>query len=93
MAISKKHLNDVCFLNGGYLKCRYLDQDYDENNNVISFCKKLTPEKNIIDEYVKNYLNDAANNNFDPKSKGLPLGDNCKGYIPLKKKLQGYDVD
>lgn len=92
MALTKKHLNDVCCINGGHLQCRYLDGDFDDNGYVINICRKLSPDKKIIDAEVVDFLNDSKKTGQDPAKQGVPLGDNCQGYVVLKTKPQGYDV-
>lgn len=92
MALTKKHLNDVCYLQGGHLQCRYLDEDFDDNGQIVSICKKLSPERKIIDQELRDFLNDAKKTGQDPIQQGVPLGDNCQGFVVLKSKPQGYDV-
>jgi hypothetical protein len=91
MALSPKQTKDVCFLNGGSDQCRYLDEDMDDKGNIVHLCKKLSPDKKIIDEELVDFYNDMNKSGQDPQKQGVPLGDNCQGYIPLKIKIQGYD--
>ena len=92
MALSQKQLKDVCVLNGGALQCRYLDEEMDDQGNVVHVCKKLSPDKKIVDEELLDFYDDMKKSGQDPTKQGVPLGDNCQGYIVLKTKQQGYDV-
>ena len=92
MALTQKQLKDVCMMWGGHQQCRYLDEDQDDQGNIVHICKKLSPFKTIIDDEVDMFYKDMAKNGQDPKSQGLPIADNCKGYVVLKSKPQGYDV-
>lgn len=92
MALTQKQLKDVCYVNGGHLQCRYLDEEMDDQGNIIHVCKKLAPDKKIIDEELVDFYNEMKKNGQDPNKQGVPLGDNCQGYIVLKTKKQGYDV-
>lgn len=86
-------MNDVCmaFCNDSRA-CKYLAVD--ENNYSSFFCvKKVKQEKETIDKRISDYLADCKAKGVDPKAKNVPLGDNCGGYIILKKIQQGYDVD
>ncbi len=92
MALSKKQLADVCCLNGLHLQCMYLEEEIDDKFNSIYVCKKKSPEKTIIDKEVNEFIKMANQIGADVKTQGMPLGDNCSGYIVLKNKIQGYDV-
>lgn len=92
MALTQKQLEDVCFIWGGTSQCRYLDEDMDDDGNICHICKKKSPFKKIIDEEMVEWLADMKKNNQDPMKQGVPLGDNCSGYVVLKTKPQGYDV-
>jgi hypothetical protein len=92
MALTKKQVNDVCFISGGSKQCRYLDEDIDEHGNVVNLCKKLSPDRQIIDSELIDFFKDMKTSGQDPFKQGVPLGDNCQGYIVLKTKQQGYDV-
>lgn len=92
MALTKRHVADVCCLNGGHRQCRYLDEDTDDNGAVVHLCKKLSPDRKIIDEELADFYKEAKKGGLDPTLQGAPLGDGCGGYIVLKTKLQGYDV-
>jgi hypothetical protein len=92
MSLSSKHTKDVCCELGRSNQCRYLDEDFDDAENIISVCKKLTPDKKIIDIEVVDFLNNCKKNGQDPYLMNVALGDNCKGYLNLKTKKQGYDI-
>jgi hypothetical protein len=92
MALTQKQLKDVCYIHGGAYCCRYLDEDLDDNGNIIHVCKKLSPDKKIIDEELVDFYNEMKKNGQDPTKQGVPLADNCQGYVVLKTKPQGYDV-
>lgn len=92
MALTQKQVKNVCLLYGGAQQCRYLDEDLDDQNNVVHVCKKLTPDKTIIDDEVQDFLDEAKKNNQDPAKQSNPLGDHCQGYLKLTHKQQGYDV-
>jgi len=92
MALTPLQLADVCFLNGGAQQCRYLDEDVNDAGVLIHVCKKLSPDRKIIDEEVAEELATMAAANQDPKTTGHELGDNCQGYVVLKTKAQGYDL-
>lgn len=91
MALSNKQLKDVCLLWGNAKQCIYLDEDNDDGNRV-NVCKKLSVFKSIIDGEVMEFLNEMKKSGQDPAFQGVPLGNNCRGYIVLKVKEQGYDV-
>jgi hypothetical protein len=92
MALTKKHLTDVCYIQGGHLQCRYLDEEFDDKGKVVNVCRKLSPDRKIIDIEFTDFLNDIKKTGKDPTLQGVPLGDNCPGYLVLKNKPQGYDV-
>lgn len=92
MALSQKQLKDVCFVWGGPNQCRYLDEDMDDKGQAVHVCRKLSPNKQIIDDEVDEFYRTIQKNGQDPMKQGVPLGDNCKGYIVLKSKAQGYDI-
>lgn len=92
MALTQKQLQDVCFVHGGTQRCRYLDEDLDSKGGIVHVCKKKSPEAKIIDDEIVIWLKDIKANGQDPLKQGAPLGDNCKGYIKLTEKQQGYDI-
>jgi hypothetical protein len=91
MALSQKQITDVCCFNTGSRECRYLDDDI-EKGQTIFVCKKLSPDKNMIDEGVTEFLEECKEDGKDPLTQGYGLADNCSGYVVLKTKMQGYDV-
>jgi hypothetical protein len=93
MALTKKQLENVCYISGGHLQCRYLDEDFNDKGEIVNVCKKHSPEKKIIDEEVNDFINYQKKIGKTVMDERFPVGDNCKGYIVLKSKLQGYDVD
>lgn len=90
--LSLKQVKDVCFINGGSDCCRYLDEEIDDLGNIIHLCKKLSPDQSIIDNEISDFLKESKKQGLDPFQQGVPLGNNCSGYVVLKTKLQGYDV-
>lgn len=91
MALTIRQVEDVCLANDGWKQCRYLDE-VESGDQWVLICKKLTPDADIIDEEVDDWLNEVASNGQDPRSLGKPLSINCDGYIKLLSKPQGYDV-
>jgi hypothetical protein len=57
------------------------------------YCLKLHPRRNAIDKEVAEFKRKQKQAGIDPMSLDKPLGDNCKGYVFLKYKSQGYDID
>lgn len=92
MALTKKQLQDVCLIWGGASQCRYLDEDVDDDGDIVHICKKKSPFKKVVDEELVDFLDDCKKTSQDPHKQGVPLGDNCIGYVVLKTKPQGYDV-
>jgi hypothetical protein len=92
MALSLNQVKDVCFLNGGCDQCRYLDDtERDVSGKIIYLCKKLSPDRVIIDEELDEFYVNMKKSGQDPMKQGNPLADNCQGYLSLKTKKQGYD--
>jgi hypothetical protein len=83
-------VRDVCLNFQGADQCRYLS--YDDQTGVQICLKKVQAKKDIIDQQVKKFIEKAKANGQDPRQMGRALGDNCKGYPPLKTKKQGYDI-
>lgn len=90
MALTDKQVQSVCCFGGGPRQCRYLDDDVD--GTKIFLCRKLSPDKKIIDEETEDWLAEQKKNGVDPYTKNEPLGDNCPGYVVLRTKPQGFDV-
>ena len=93
MALTQLQVQHVCLLYGGHLQCRYVDEDMDDDGNIIYVCKKMSVEKAAIDNEVDEFLAEMKKNGQDPTKQGAPLGDNCKGYLKLTTKQQGYDLE
>jgi hypothetical protein len=87
MPLSKLHVINVCKKDNGKNECRYLSED--EIKDGVFQCKKLSPEKIIIDEEVDEYL--RRKRNYGRNENDYSLGDNCKGYPVLRHKEVGYD--
>ena len=92
MALTQNQVQHVCMLYGAHQQCRYIDEDLDDDGNIVYVCKKKSADKSIIDLEVDEFLTDMKKNHQDPTKQGVPLGDNCSGYIKLTTKQQGYDV-
>jgi hypothetical protein len=95
MALTQKHINDVCLVYKGHSACRYLS--YDPAAGVF-LCAKLNPRlKSIKDDAVHFNEREAKRLNlpvieyFDLH--GIGHENNCQAYLYLKHKPQGYDVD
>lgn len=88
--LSLTQLNDVCLCHQGSKQCRYLDGDEFDYNKY--YCKKQSTEAKHIDDLVDEYISDCKIENKNPDDGHVAIGDNCKGYLPLKDVLQGYDV-
>ena len=93
MALTINQVKNVCMLNCNDQQCRYLDEDIDDKGNVVNVCKKLSPDRVIVDQEIAEFMSDMAKSGQDPHKQGVPLGDHCNGYIKLNVKKQGYDVD
>ena len=78
MALTPLHVQDVC-MSG--MQCRYLCWEHIEGRQV-ALCTKLAPE------FYKQMRKDMKYYDVDLDNRG----DNCKGYLLLKYKPQGYDV-
>lgn len=87
MPLTRLHVINVCKKDDGANECRYLSED--EIKPGVFQCKKLSPEKAIIDEEVEIYL--KRKRNYGRKDTDYSLGDNCKGYPVLRYKEVGYD--
>jgi hypothetical protein len=91
MALSTKQTQDICLVYGGHKACRYLVFDQESSKYL---CSKLVKTlKDQLDERIDEYLSKMKKNGQDPATMGRAIGDNCQGYIFLKYKKQGYDVD
>jgi hypothetical protein len=92
MALTKRQLEDVCMFGKGYLQCRYLEDEAEYGGKTVCVCKKLTPDAEIIDEEVDEFVVDAQKSGQDLKDLNHPIQINCSGYLMLKAIRQGYDV-
>ena len=90
MPLSKKQLEDYCLPLGGHQRCRYLAED--DHGFGQHYCIKKTKMKSKIDLKVEELIKTMKRKGTNPASQGRPLGDNCKGFILLHHKEQGYDV-
>ena len=95
MALTDKHAQDICCCYNGAKCCRYLSTEFTQTTlGYRHLCLKLvSSEKTRIDKEMDEFLKQCKKNGQDPKMMGRPLGDNCKGYIYLKYKKQGYNLD
>lgn len=89
--LSLPQLKDVCLSSQGASQCRYLS--YDDMSGSQICLKKSSGKKKIIDAQVKKFIEKAKDQGQDPTQMGRAIGDNCKGYYPLKTIKQGYDID
>lgn len=79
MAITPKHINDVCQAG---TTCKYLCWESVDGKSV-ALCMKLAQG------YYKQVRRDMLQYDIDLEERS----DNCKGYLMLKHVAQGYDVD
>ena len=89
--LSLAQMKDVCLLYQGSETCRYLVAD--ENDYQKYYCKKLTSERDLLDELTEDFIQECTKTGADPNDGSTALGDNCKGYLFLKDVHQGWDVD
>lgn len=87
--LSLKQVTDVCMRYQGALECRYLKVDMASNDCLCH--KQVAASKKTIDEQVQKFVDRAKANGQDPHAMHRPLGNNCKGYPPLRTVTQGYD--
>ena len=87
--LSNKQLKDVCLLGQGHKGCRYLVYNNKRNNYMC--CKLVQAMKDAADKQVSEFKKHAKANGQDLAALHRPVGDNCKGYIWLQFKRQGYD--
>lgn len=88
MALTKRHLGEVCLLHhiDATKTCRYLMND--ELDSSKWYCQKLRPLSKIqIDEHVSSMSRNSQ------LAYRVPAGDNCDGYPLLKHLPQGFDAD
>lgn len=96
MALTERQIKDVCDIYGGSNRCRYMDEELIEDSNgdlnIVYVCRRKSPDKQAIDQQLIAQIADCKSNGVDPHDAGIPMGDNCDGYVVLKTKPQGYDV-
>ena len=88
--LSKKHLEKYCMPHAGHLACHYLARD--DNKPDKYFCLKKSHKKAVVDRELKDVLELLKKKGGDPTKQGIPLGNNCSGFLLLKNVLQGFDV-
>jgi len=89
--LSLKQVEDFCLYGKGSKECRYLEED-DAIPGRFYCLKKIVNKRQLIDKEVAEFIKDHKGRGINPSSIGIPLGDNCSGYVYLKHKLQGYDL-
>ena len=87
--LSQKQLQNICLYgNGNHKTCRYLYQD--DMDHRKWYCSKLhKTKKQKVDEAVVDFTKECKKKGIDPKTRGVPLGDNCQGFPILKHITQG----
>lgn len=88
--LSKNQVENVCLAYSGHKACRYLV--YDRQSGIHLCIKKVEALKDEIDVRVDKHIEKAKSNQTDLIKLGRGIGDNCKGYLYLKNKAQGYDI-
>jgi hypothetical protein len=89
MPLTLKQVEDKCLLAKGSDQCRFLAED----NSGNFYCIKNTAARIGIDKEVDDFRKKQRAQGVDPDTTGIPLGDNCKGYIFFRHKMQGYDIE
>jgi hypothetical protein len=87
--LSKKQLEDYCLPYSGHLRCRFLAED--EQDWAKCFCLKKTKRRVDIDSETDDYVKELHKKGITPESQGVPIGDNCEGFIFLRHLEQGFD--
>jgi hypothetical protein len=87
--LTRDHLSSYCLPYGGSLRCRYLAED--ENRISRFFCLKKSNKKKIVDAELDEIIKTLQNKGKDIGKQGIPLGNNCPGFILLKNKKQGIN--
>lgn len=87
--LSQKQLQNVC-LSGrhDHKTCRYLYQD-DIDYRKWYCAKLLQSKRKKVDDAVSEFTKECKKKGIDPKSRAVPLGDNCQGFPILKHVTQG----
>lgn len=91
--LSLKQIKHVCYgdTSKSSDQCRYLEQD--DLDHTKFYCLKLIPQKkSMIDKDVEDFILKSKAKGNNPYLEGVPLGDNCSGYIKLRNVTQGYDI-
>lgn len=88
--LTLKQIQDVCLLSSGGDQCRFLAED--DSNGKFYCLKKDSQKRSAIDVEVKEFIKKHNDRGVDPHQMGVPLGDNCSGYIFLKYVPQGYNL-
>lgn len=87
--LSKKHLEDYCLPYSGHLRCRFLAED--EHDWSKFYCIKKSKKRAEINAEVVELIKEMKQKGLSPETQGVPLGDNCDGFILLRHLEQGYD--
>lgn len=85
--LSLKQVSDICLSYKGISQCRFLAED----DQRQYYCVKKTAQEKEINDEVNAFIKSQKENGVDYKQSGVPLGNNCQGYLFLKYKKQGYD--
>lgn len=88
--LSLKQLEDYCLYDMDHKRCRYLEVDEFDSSKYYC-CKKNIRKKDRIDHDIEKFRIKCAKNNLDITQQGVPLGDNCDGFVKLRHKEQGFD--
>lgn len=86
--LTLKQIEDVCLYGEDSAQCRYLTED----DSGKFYCIKQTGQRSEIDKEVAEFIKKQKSQGLDPYNSGIPLGDNCSGYMFFRHKKQGYDV-
>jgi hypothetical protein len=90
MALTQKHIQNVCLAWTGHKQCRYLGF----SDTGAGHCLKLVPKlKAEIDKEVEKFKKTAKQNGQSVPTLNRAVGDNCKGYVYTLHLKQGYDLD
>ena len=90
MPLSKNQLEDICLVQGGWKKCRFLAQD--DNDFSKYYCLKQSSKRDEIDVETDDFVAQQVKKGKNPRQGNIPLGDNCPKGLPILKHIeQGYD--
>lgn len=91
--LTEKQTKHVCLAGMGATQCRYLEQD-PKDWRKFHCVKLLSAVKKQKDHEVRTHLALCKQNNVDPFTQYVPIGDGagCTGFVQLKHVKQGYDV-